>query len=194
MNDSPTFLELIQLVREGDEQAAGELVRQYEPELRRFVRYRLSDRSLRKLLDSIDVTQSVFAKFFFQLEQGRFDLDNPRQLINLLTTMASNRLCDHYRNTQRLKRNPVEAAGQRCPEESVPDGAPDPVDAIMSRELVDVFRARLDQAEQELLDRRMDGCGWKEIADLQGESPEALRKRLTRAIDRAATELGWSRP
>jgi len=41
-----------------------------------------------------------------------------------------------------------------------------------------------------LLDLREQGKEWAEIAALQGAGAEALRKKLGRAIERVAQELG----
>ena len=46
MIDAPTFDELIRRVRAGDPDAAAELVRNYEPAIRRAVRFRLADARL----------------------------------------------------------------------------------------------------------------------------------------------------
>jgi len=90
MPDDEGFGKLLGRVRLGDESASAELVRLYEPEVRRFVRYRLNAPRLRRLLDSADICQSVFAKFFVRLAEGKFDLQSPRQLQQLLVTMAAN--------------------------------------------------------------------------------------------------------
>ncbi len=58
------FDDLMKPVRSGDEQAAVEMVKAYEPEIRRDVRLRLTDRKLRRTLDSTDICQSVFGNFF----------------------------------------------------------------------------------------------------------------------------------
>jgi hypothetical protein len=52
------------------------------------------------------------------------------------------------------------------------------------------FRQRLSEQERRLADAGADGQDWKEIARARGESPEALRKQLARAIDRVSQELG----
>jgi hypothetical protein len=54
-----TFRELIDRVRSGDEQAAIDLVRRYEPAIRRAARVRLSVPRLGRLLDSMDIWQSA---------------------------------------------------------------------------------------------------------------------------------------
>jgi hypothetical protein len=43
MSDEPSYRELILRVRAGDQEAAAELVRRYEPAVRRVVRARLVD-------------------------------------------------------------------------------------------------------------------------------------------------------
>ena len=62
--ESPS--ELIRQVRNGDEAAAVELVRRYEPVIRRQIRVwlRMQDPRLRRVFDSMDVCQSVMASFF----------------------------------------------------------------------------------------------------------------------------------
>ena len=60
MPGDTTFQDLIRRVRAGDGQAAVELVRLYEPTIRRVARVPLADSRLQRLFDSQDVCQSVF--------------------------------------------------------------------------------------------------------------------------------------
>jgi RNA polymerase sigma-70 factor (ECF subfamily) len=48
--DTPAFPDLIRRVRDGDQDAAAELVKHYEPYIRRAVRFRLADARLGTLL------------------------------------------------------------------------------------------------------------------------------------------------
>ncbi len=84
--ESP-FHNLIRRIRERDEEAASELVRRYESAIRRVVRIRLRDVRLRRVLDSMDICQSVLATFFVRTALGQYELDTPEQLINLLTSI-----------------------------------------------------------------------------------------------------------
>ncbi|MFO0864868.1 MAG: hypothetical protein U0744_09490 [Gemmataceae bacterium] len=43
MSEERSFEKLVEGVRTGDDQAAAEIVRRYEPAIRRAIRYRLSD-------------------------------------------------------------------------------------------------------------------------------------------------------
>ena len=64
MSGEIPIAELIGRVRDGDARAAEELVRRYEPLIRREVRFRLHDSRLRRVFDSMDVCQPVLASFF----------------------------------------------------------------------------------------------------------------------------------
>src|SRR5262249_7307378 len=64
MIDGGTFADFVGRIRDGDEQAAADLVRRYEPIIRVVVRTRLGDRRLRRILDSMDICQSVLASLF----------------------------------------------------------------------------------------------------------------------------------
>ena len=56
-------------------------------------------------------------------------------------------------------------------------------------ELLRKFQERLTSEEKALAAQCAAGREWNEIATEQGATPEALRKKLSRAIDRIATEL-----
>src|SRR5271165_4547447 len=97
MSEEEAFRKLIERVRAGEQEAASDLVRQYEPEIRRAVRLRLTDPRLHRFVDSMDICQSVLANFFVRVHAGQFELDRPEQLLRLLVTMARNRLYDQAR-------------------------------------------------------------------------------------------------
>lgn len=191
MPEESTFKDLIQRVRGGDDAAAAELVRQYEPEIRRIARVRLSGSHLGRLVDSMDICQSVMANFFIRAAAGQFDLENPQQLLKLLVTMACNKVTDQARR-QRARRRSEQKGRNVEPEvlEAVADIADTPSAMIARRELLDAARRRLSPGELQLVEERAQGKEWTEIAAATGESPEALRKRLARALDRVGKELG----
>jgi RNA polymerase sigma-70 factor (ECF subfamily) len=88
MSTNLAFDELLRRVRAGDEAAAAELVRSYEPAIRNAVRHRLADARLQPLLDSMDISQSVLHSFFVRAADGQYDLHQPADLVKLLVHMA----------------------------------------------------------------------------------------------------------
>jgi RNA polymerase sigma-70 factor (ECF subfamily) len=189
MAEELSFGELIRRVRARDEQAAVELVRRYEPAIRVAVRVRLSDPSLRRVLDSMDVCQSVLANFFVRAALGQFELDKPDQLLKLLVTMARNKLTNqalHQRAARRDHRR-LEKGGPDASELVAP--GPSPSQALANRELLQAVHSRLSEDERQLADQRALGRSWAEIAAQVGGNPDALRIRFTRAMNRVASVL-----
>lgn len=64
-----------------------------------------------------------------------------------------------------------------------------PDEEVALRELYLEFRSRLTNQELALAERRLAGHSWEQIATSCGEKVDAVRKRLTRAIDRVSAEL-----
>jgi DNA-directed RNA polymerase specialized sigma24 family protein len=61
---------------------------------------------------------------------------------------------------------------------------------VAARELLAEAHKRLSEEERRLVEMRNQGRDWADIARELGEGPEALRKRLARAVQRVAAELG----
>jgi RNA polymerase sigma-70 factor (ECF subfamily) len=190
MSEEESFRDLIRRVRAGDAEATTELVRRYEPAIRLAVHVRLTDPGLRRLLDSMDICQSVLSSFFMRAASGQYELDTPGQLLKLLTTMARNKLL-HQAHKQRAARRDYRRLKQDLSgEENFVAAGPGPDDIVANREMLVELRRRLTAEELHLADQRVSGRSWKEIATEVGGEPNALRMRLTRALDRVTQELG----
>ena len=194
MDHDESFADLIRRVRSGDAKATAELVRQFEPEIRRRVRYwlRLRGPELRSVIDPLDVCQLILADFFALRSLEQRGLDRPEQVLALLTTMARNKLKmltrDAHRQRRDARRNRSLDSG-----DDMLAGEPSPNDIVSNRELLSEFWNRLTQEERRLADLRTDGSSWNEIAKSLGGTPESCRKQYARAIDRVARELGMGR-
>ncbi len=84
-------------MRAGDALAAEQLVHDYEAEIRRAIRLRLTDVHMRRTLDTMDICQSVMAQFFVHVSQGQFDLHSPTDLVRVLVSMVRNKVIDQTR-------------------------------------------------------------------------------------------------
>ena len=80
MAEHSSFADFVRRIREGNEEAARDLVRQFEPVMRLEVRRRLNDPSLYRLFDSMDICQSVLASFFVRTAAGQYDLEKPEDM------------------------------------------------------------------------------------------------------------------
>jgi RNA polymerase sigma-70 factor (ECF subfamily) len=59
------------------------VVPEFEPDIRRLIRVRLTDPTQQRVLDCDNVLQSVLGNFFVRVIAGRFDLDETVQLVKL---------------------------------------------------------------------------------------------------------------
>lgn len=183
------FRELLMQVRAGNEQAAGHLVGHFEPHLRRYVRLHLTDPFMRQVLDSMDICQSILGNFFIRAVAGQFELEHPGQLFRLLATMAQNKICDHARKLYREHQAGCQPdpgndlAGQIAVQK-------DPCEQITGKDLLEKVIALMSDKERPILENRLQGDSWSEIASKTGENPTTLRKQFVRSMDRVARQLG----
>jgi RNA polymerase sigma-70 factor (ECF subfamily) len=190
MAETATFDEFVKRIRAGDEDAAAELVRQYESAIRLEVRLRLRDPRLRRAFDSLDVCQSVLASFFVRAAAGQFELDSPDQLVRLLVGITRNKVMAQIRRQQAHKRDHRRAEALDpavCP---VKDEGPSPSQVVAGKELLGELRRRLSDEERQLSELRAQGLGWTEIARELGGTPDGRRVQLDRAVRRVSKELG----
>jgi RNA polymerase sigma-70 factor (ECF subfamily) len=186
-----SFVALLGRVRAKDGQAAADLIRLYEPAVRRVIRIQMRDPRLRRTLDSMDICQSIFGSFFVRVALGQFELNTPDDLRKLLAVMARNKVVTqarrphvHRQQERQLDNGDSGVVGTPASPE------PGPSRQAEARDLLEQVRGRLTEEERWLADQRAAGRPWAEIAAAHGGSAEALRKKLERALDRVSQELG----
>ena len=190
MSEPGSFLALIERVKSGEARAAEELLRQYEPTVRRAIRVRMINPTLRRTVDSMDLCQSVMGSFFVRTALGQYDLGSPEQLIGLLVKLARNKVADHVRHEHAKLRDRRRTDADGSAVERVADRQETPSQIVAGAEMLERFRAGLSDEERFLAEQRAQGREWNELAAELGQGAEALRKQLQRAVDRVAEELG----
>ncbi|MBX9652806.1 sigma-70 family RNA polymerase sigma factor [bacterium] len=189
--DLTQFEAMVARLHGGDPSAAEEIVRHYEPFVRRAVRMSLQHSSLRRTLDSMDLCQSVFAAFFYQVATGATEVVGPDHLVKLLTTIARRKLAQAMRKDYRRRRQ-LQAVMPPAGSFSLIDPAPTPSKILSSKDLAHRIRALLSDEERELAGMRSSGASWAKIAERTGGSALSCRVQLFRAIRRVLGELGMS--
>jgi RNA polymerase sigma-70 factor (ECF subfamily) len=189
MTNDTSVDELVRRVRSGDSAAAQEIVLRYEMAIRVAVRTRLSDPALRRRFDSMDICQSVLASFFLRAAAGEFDLHDPAQLVALLTKMAHNKLAMHARSEYRQRRDVRRVTQLTFELQESPTRAPQPVEQLADRDLLQQAFQLMDPQVREMADSRVDGAEWSDIASKYGGTAEGRRKQFRRAMDQIAETL-----
>ncbi len=188
-----SFDEVIRRVGNGDEQAAVQLVRDFEPVVRRVLRARLRGARARGEFDSIDICQSVLANFFVRAAAGQYDLKEPDDLIKLLLTMTRNKVAEKMRRQHRLRRDSRRTVGG-VEELALAGQDPTPSRVAAGKELLEQVRRRLSEEERQLVELRSQGLSWEEVAVSLGGTAGARRNQLARALDQVALELRLDEP
>ncbi len=143
-------------------------------------------------MDVGDISQSILATFFARAVAGEFQVDDAEQLLKLLVTMARNKVRDEARKYQAQRRDRRRLQDQRSGGDLALLAAsePPPSRIVAGHELLNEFFRRLTSEERRLAEQCAQGDDWSAIAAEQGSSAEAVRKKLSRACNRVAQQLG----
>ncbi len=180
----------MQRLRAGDEKAAVELHALYAEQLQRIVRVRLTQPSLRRQMDSIDICQSVFADFFLRTAMGQYDPQSPAELLRLLAAMARHRLIHHAKKQKAARRDIRRVEAGPIEDLSLAGGGASPSQIVSARDLLQQCQQRLNDEERSMLEMRRAGRSWDEIGLAIGKTGEAVRKQFGRTMKRVSDELG----
>lgn len=191
MLSDEAFHDLMVRVQSGDSNAATELIQNFEPEIRLEVRVRLrvQDARMRRLLDSMDITQSVLASFFAGVAVGRFTPKHPKQLLGLLITMTRNKLLTQVRDQRRQRRDIRRVQSLDVATHDLAAAQESPSQLVAGVELLREIRNRLSDDERQISERRGQGQSWAAIAEELGGTADGRRKQLERAYQRIVREL-----
>jgi DNA-directed RNA polymerase specialized sigma24 family protein len=189
--EQDTFAEWMGRLVGGDQRAAAELVREFEPVLLRTIRARLGHFRLASVVDPRDVSQAVFGAFFQRASSAAgLAIRSRGHLEALLATMARNKTHDEARRYLANRRD--SRLVRPLPHDQLShleSSEPTPSKVVAGHELVEQMWQRFDDDERDLLEQRAMGRDWDTIARGRGGVSDKLRKKLNRAIHRVLREL-----
>ncbi len=176
---------LIEKARQGDEEAAKELVAQFEPHVRRIVRMKLPDR-LRTRFDSMDFVQSVWGDVFGKLARGEVDFASPERFAQFLAVVARGKVIDEVRRHlgSQKKNMELEVPVDGDEEQTGPalDAAdPTPSRVVAAREEFEQLLRRRKQVHRQILMLRAQGYTFVEIAEQLGLDERTARRVVSSA-------------
>lgn len=186
-NDLGRFLARIQA---GDEEAARELLRRYEAEVRLVVRRQLP-RLLRSRFDSLDFLQSVWGDFFQKVRTGPSEFQDSRHLVGFLARAAKNKVIDQYRRAGSQKQDmhreePLWPAGGRP--RDLESAGESPSEVVEARETLDRLMVLLPEDRRGVLELKAQGLSSREIGQTLGISERTVQRVLEDLRRRAGIE------
>jgi RNA polymerase sigma-70 factor (ECF subfamily) len=181
--------ELLNRIRNGDQDAARELLSRYESKVRLVVRRQLP-RLLRSRFDSIDFLQSVWGSFFHKIQTGPNDLKEEENLIAFLAWAARNKVIDEYRRAATQKQNihreqPIDHREER---ESDLASGDTPSQVAQANETFDRLSRLLPEDRRVILELKAAGFSCNEIGGKLGLSERTVQRVLEELKNRARIE------
>ena len=173
---------LLQALEQGDELALAEMIRRYEPEIRRVARVRLGP-LLRPHIDSVDLVQSVCITLLQGVRRDQFSLASPEQLIALSAEIIRRKVSRLWRRIQRRQRLHDHVPGLRELAQTLVfthDEPDDPAETVQRRDAVEHVLQQLEPVDQRLLRLRLEGLTTAESAREMNADADVLRVRLSR--------------
>lgn len=179
--DDNSFRSLVQRARAGDDDAAAELLRAFEPEVRTMVRVRLP-RLLRPQFDSLDFVQAVWKSVVSAWDQPDHDFENAGHFRGFLAGVAQNKVFAEYRRRTRTRKydlgreEPInfERKGGRQQQALIADD-PTPSEEAQLHDRVEWLAAGRPR-ETRVVELLQQGSTQEEISALLGVSDRTVRR------------------
>jgi len=166
--------QLIQLVREGDLSAWGELIRIHQDRLYN---------SIVRVVGHPDRARDVVQDTFIQAIENISRFDGKSQFFTWLYRIAFNRAMSMYRKHK--SEVSLEVARENAGDETMADSQDQPEDRVLQSELVEEVHQALEQLSAEhravIVLREIEGCEYEQIAEILEVSLGTIRSRLHRA-------------
>lgn len=165
---------LLAKLSSGDESAAEQVFRAYEPFLRTVVRRRLSGQ-LRAKFDSSDIVQSIWVDVLQGFRRADWCFASAAHLRAFLVKLTHNRFIDRLRQQNAALKYEQPLAS--CDADSMPPSPqPRPSEVVQANELWEQMLAICPPGHRELLELRRQGVPLAEIADRTGFHPSSVRR------------------
>jgi RNA polymerase sigma factor (sigma-70 family) len=174
--DSDPLQALIGKLSSGDDAAAAEVFRAYEPYLRMVVR-RMLPNNLRPKFDSVDVVQSVWADVLTGFREAGWQFADPAHLKAFLVRATRNRFIDRVRQN-RVAVEKSQPLGAEHLESAAATAEPNPGDVLEADELWEKMLALCAPNHRTILELKRQGSSLAEIAAKTGFHESSIRRIL----------------
>ena len=178
----PDFREFFQILAEGDAESVDRLLKRLDPWLRSVIRVRLARGGMRGIVDVSDIFQSLLKDFVRRANGGVSEASDHVDMARYLAAAAENKIRARWRKERRHSRalsDRPELEDLRLSVEQI----------VEENDFLQSIRGGLDGNTQELLDLRLQGFTWPEVAQVSGGNPDTLRIRLRRSVAARICEL-----
>jgi RNA polymerase sigma factor (sigma-70 family) len=178
ISDDGRFRAQLNRARNGSETAAAALISEFGPHVYRVIRRRL-DMRMRVKLDSEDLCQLVWASFFRHPERmERFS--QTWQLVHFLSAVARNKVIEGVRKYWKTQKHDlsreISLVDSRAPVMVTEQRIKSPSQVAVAKERFERLSEGLSHRHQRILDLRIAGASYVQIASELGLHERTVRK------------------
>ena len=166
----------------------NELFEVYLPKVIKLAEYNISQK-YKRVFDGDDIGLTVMRTVVRRMNEGEFNFDDEKSLWKQLATITLRRISNKVRDENAQKRGGGKKVDVLEELYSL-SKEPDPSHAVEMLEVVDKVGEKLDDRGKKVLELRMTGCSYVEIAKelgtserLVGRKLELIRQVLTDLLD-----------
>jgi|GEM_PF-3247230 len=185
-----SFSQLWCRVQAGDQKAAAQIVERLRPGVLKLARRLLCVFGLKRLYDAEDACQWVLGNFLSPALHDAIPVTGYSGAEKYIYVMTRNHVLDLVRHHQPerefRKEHPVSEPSVLA---SVPGSGADPGEAAYRLEILEHIHEGVPEDDWRLLLSRFMGRSWQELAADHNMTPDAVRMRFTRLVERVRTEF-----
>jgi DNA-directed RNA polymerase specialized sigma24 family protein len=178
--------------RAGDNSAIQEIWEQYGRHLRCVASRSLRLRGMHVHLDSDDICQSVVLDLLRHAPKA--ELHTPAQLAGYLARAVEHKVQKKARRSIAQRRDIRRVIPANVDEGDLPAVNNDPAETIVREEMLVMIRGQMSEEDWRVLQMRLSGQHWSQIAALLYIKPDALRIRFARLLSHIRRDLNERLP
>jgi len=188
---------LVRQIQLGDAEARDDLCRRYQERVLAAVRIRLGA-GLRGKCESMDIVQEAMLDAF-RNDLKSFEYESEGAFLRYLNQIVENNIRDEARKWAAQKRDQAREAGGAAPDESgdrmaqVSGSVTTPSKIIGLAEDLSLLEEAMDRLGDEnheyrelIINTKIEGLTYAELADKDASSPDAVRMKAARAMEHLA--------
>ena len=170
-------IELVRKIRDGDENAFTELYRRYHSNIYDYIAQRIEDRQ-----DTEELVQDAFMKVWEHIHT----LDEPDKVLNWMYGIAAQLIAGWSRKQKSVSRrgssvDVYEAEGDTAASTALYQTAEETTFIAERSDAMYQAIAELSEREQRMIELQLDGCSYKEIAEICEVTVSVVKNTLSRA-------------
>lgn len=170
-------IELVRKIRDGDENAFTELHRRYRPNIYNYIAKRIDD-----WRDAEELVQDTFVRVWEHIHT----LNEPEKVLNWMYGIAAQLIAGWHRKQKSASRRGSsvdvhETEGDSAASTVVYQTAEEITFIAERSDAIYQAIAELSEREQRMIELQLDGCSYKEIAEICEVTVSVVKNTLSRA-------------